>query len=124
LDGSSITAVCSESIWSVSGFCPSYDGGTSDCSVELANLTWLASLNKSCTKDADCTILRGACSEGADYCDGSFYLNRNTDIATWNAFVQELSSCYTQHGIGCAVCDGIAPSPMCVNAVCQAPLRL
>jgi hypothetical protein len=123
-DGSPISAYCAGAIWSVSGVCPSYDGGTSDCTAQLAKLMSFAGANKGCSSDADCTIVYGACAEGADYCDGSFYVNRYTNTATWNALVQELSSCYTQLGIGCAVCAGIPPVPMCVSGICQAPLRL
>jgi len=110
--------------WSVSGFCASFDGGMSDCSAQLEKLVSFASANKSCSADADCTILNGECSQGADFCDGSFYVNRFTDSVTWNALVQELWSCYTQTGFGCAICDAIPPAPMCVSGLCQAPLRL
>jgi hypothetical protein len=96
----------------------------SDCSAQLEKLRSFANANKGCSADADCTIMSGACSDGADYCDGSFYVNRYTDAAIWNTLVQELWSCYTQTGFACAVCDGIAPSPMCVSGTCRGLLPL
>jgi hypothetical protein len=115
-----VTGRCDGSWWDVEQRCGSADGDVSNCSSQLDNVVAFASANKGCAVNADCTSFYGACAEGADYCDGSFYVNRFTDAAKWQALVDDLWTCYSQSGIGCAVCDGIPPAPACVGGVCRA----
>ena len=115
---SQTTARCDGNVWQVSYQCGAADAGT-DCSAYVNTLVDYANANKACVTAADCTKVSAHCADAADYCDGTFYVNQAIDMTTWSSLANSLASCYYQQGIGCAVCDAIAPPPACINGQCQ-----
>jgi hypothetical protein len=54
--------------------CSPPDAGGSACASEKLALWTYNDAYKTCATAADCLIRRAPCGEGAEYCDGSFYL--------------------------------------------------
>jgi hypothetical protein len=120
LDGTpQVVARCDSSGWAVShNSCPSVDGG-GVCEPLERQLVELADANRGCQLTSDCRTVLGLCANAADYCDGSFFVNKNIDIDKWNNLANELQSCIYGTGAGCAICDGIPPAPACIGGKCQ-----
>jgi hypothetical protein len=115
-----VTATCSDAVWHVqANGCP-----TPDCSAEFQALADYAHANRQCTLNEQCTARVGPCSQGADFCDGTFYVNLGVDDAVWSALTAELRECMNRTDIDCATCDAIAPPAMCVNGACQGSFGL
>ena len=66
----------------------------------------------------DCVARTALCAQSAEYCDGSYYMNRNADLTKWRALADALYGCMTKLG-GCGTCDGIPPVPVCAGGICR-----
>jgi len=98
--------------------CPAVDAGPPNCTNQQSALASYVRAYKSCMTSTDCMILRAPCGQGAEFCDGSFYVNHSIDVSRWKLLAEAVSNCMMQSG-GCATCDAIAPPAACVNGICR-----
>jgi hypothetical protein len=105
---------CDGSVWHVqTKFC------STDCKAEFRALSDYAHSNRQCNSHEQCITRAGPCGQGADVCDGTFYVNQGVDDATWSALTAQLTDCMNRNEIDCVACDAIAPPAVCMNNVCQ-----
>src|SRR5262249_35762788 len=115
----SLVAHCDGSVWRLSrAICPSQDGGAPCASQEQA-LRNYANANKSCQINTDCMAVYAGCADGADFCDGSYFVNHSIDVTTWQSLSTALQQCLSANGVGCAICNIMSPPPACVNGMCS-----
>jgi hypothetical protein len=89
-----------------------------DCAAEQSALHDFARANKACQADSDCTIVTATCASPAEFCDGSFFVNKSIDVDRWNQLAGAVFDCVTSQAGGCAICDAIPPAPVCANGAC------
>jgi hypothetical protein len=118
-DGSpGVIARCDGASWQViRRDCRAIDGGPPGCFNEQQAVNEFVKATKACMTTAECQIRRATCGQGAEFCDGSYYMNRNAPPDKWKVLVDALDNCMMRSG-GCATCDGIPPPAFCVNGVC------
>ncbi len=107
-------ARCDGSSWQFDSTCSK----PADCSGEVAALTTFAGAHRSCVTSSDCVAFLGPCADGADFCDGTFYVNRAASSAEFQRLSGELLACLSVKGFGCVACDAIAPPPACLGGKC------
>lgn len=115
-----LEAVCDGRSWHVNRYPCDVDAGPVDCSAERQAVVEYAAAHKACNIDSDCTTVYALCAEVADFCDGAVYVNYTLDQTAWKARNQAFYDCISHTGIGCVVCDAIAPPPTCRAGICQA----
>lgn len=72
--------------------------------------------HKSCTMDADCTVVVSSCLEAKEHCSGAFYVNVQHDAATLQTLLNAASTCPLE-----SPCCTATPAPArCAHNRCVA----